>query len=71
MGDVTKMLEEVENLSISLNFIKECCQYCKCKKICLFSDDEAGCLLRDDPKAWDIGKIMLNVGREIGRREND
>lgn len=70
MSDVTKMLEEADHLATTLNFIKRCCRNCECEE-CYFSDDEADCLLAEDPGLWDIDKMMLNVGRVIGRREND
>ena len=69
MNDVTKMVEEAEHLSTTLNFIKRCCQSIECEK-CYF-DDEYRCLLEGDPRTWDIEKIMLNIGRAIGRRETE
>lgn len=68
MNDVTKMVEEAENLSTTLNFIKRCCQNMGCDDNCYFFDGYR-CVFSHDVEKWDIEKIMLNVGRVIGRRE--
>ena len=69
MGDVTKMLEEADHLSTTLNFIKRCCQNTECDD-CYFFDGYS-CAFHLSAAHWEIEKIMLNVGRAIGRREKE
>ena len=67
MNDVTKMIEEAEHLSTTLNFIKKCCRNMECET-CYFHD-EKDCIFGWSPEDWNIEAVMLNVGRAIGRRE--
>ena len=69
MSDVTKMLEEAEHLSTTLNFIKRCCQNTECDDCYFF--DGYNCVFSKAAQCWETEKIMLNVGRAIGRREKE
>lgn len=67
MNDITKLEEEADRLVGALGCIREICNASSCDE-CIFRtiDD---CVLATEPDKWNIGKIAINIGKIIGKKE--